>query len=227
MTLVVQVFAGAAARLGDRLELAVEPPVAAGAVREALAAAYPDHAALLARCSLAVDGEVAEAATTVPPGAEVALLPPFAGGSAAPRAFVDVCAPPLPTAEALAAIADPKAGAQVVFLGTVRDHSASEPAVQRLEYSAYDAMARKVLAELVEEAAAKWPELRGVALVHAVGALEIGQPTILVACSAPHRDVAYAANRHLLEQVKTRVPVWKREVGASGVRWIGLDDHDH
>ncbi len=229
MNVEVRLFAAAAEALGPRTRVAVDEPATVGAVRDALIAAHPEHAALLAQCSLALDREIVRETAEVPDGAEVALLPPFAGGSHAfddsqgPRTIVGVQAPPLPVAETLEALGEPGAGGHVVFLGTVRDHSATTEQVAELTYAAYEDMAREVLATIAAELAEAWPGLRGIALIHSIGALPVGAHTVLVVTSAAHRDDAYAANRHALEQLKARVPVWKHERDRTGsARWIGV-----
>jgi molybdopterin synthase catalytic subunit len=121
--------------------------------------------------------------------------------------------------EALGAVGSPDAGGTVAFVGTVRAEGGQ---VERLEYSAYEAMAERVLLEVAGEAAAKWP-LEGVAVLHGVGDLGVGERTVVVACSAPHRAEAFDACRHVLDEVKRRVPVWKKEMGPAGQRWIGMD----
>ena len=131
--------------------------------------------------------------------------------------------PPLPVETTLAAITGPSAGATVSFLGTVRDHSPELDQVERLEYSAYGEMAEKVLDEIAGEVAERWPDLTGLALLHSVGDLPVGAHTVLVACSAPHRGEAFEAARHALEELKARVPIWKREVAPGAARWVGFD----
>jgi molybdopterin synthase catalytic subunit len=124
--------------------------------------------------------------------------------------------------EALKAVTAPDAGGTVVFLGTVRDHSDDMDRVDRLEYSAYREMAEKVLREVAEEATGRWP-LMGVAVLHGVGDLSIGDHTVVVACSASHRGEAFEASRFVIDEVKRRVPIWKKEVGPGGERWVGLE----
>jgi molybdopterin synthase catalytic subunit len=126
----------------------------------------------------------------------------------------------------LEAIGAPDVGAVVSFLGTVRDHAPDLDRVVRLDYSAYDAMAERELERIAAELRVAHAEVRGLALVHAVGELPVGAHTILVAVSSPHRDVAFDACRAALEAVKSRVPVFKREVTAEGAhRWVGLEPH--
>jgi molybdopterin synthase catalytic subunit len=229
MSVTVRCYAAAAEQLGPKVQLDVGTPSTAGQIRAALVAAHPDAAELIGQCRLAVDLDIAGTDTPVHDDSEIALLPPFAGGSrgeaddeAAPAVVIDVRAPPLAVEEVLAAIAHPAAGAQAVFLGRVRDHSSGDPAVHRLDYSAYEPMARQVMTTIADETRARWPSVCGIALLHAVGELAVGAHSVLVACSSPHRAEAYQANQHALEQLKARVPVWKREVGSRGSRWVNL-----
>lgn len=125
---------------------------------------------------------------------------------------------PIDVAAVLASVADAAHGAVASFVGHVRDHHGGR-AVVRLEYSAYDAMAEAETARIVAEAEARWPAR--VAVVHRVGALAIGDVAVVVAAGAAHRDAAFAAARHAIEEVKRRVPIWKKEYYADGsVAWV-------
>lgn len=222
MRVTARLFGALADRVGQAyLELDLPDGATAATLRDAAAAANPAVRELVNRVSVAVNHEVVAADHPVRPGDEVALLPPVAGGEA--TVVTGLRAPPLPVEEAVAAVAHPSAGATVVFLGTVRDHSAGMDEVQRLDYSAYEEMASGVLDEVAAEVAARWQQVTGVAILHAVGKLEVGAHTVLVACSAPHRGIAFDACRHALEQTKQRVPVWKHEHGPAGSRWVGAD----
>ena len=121
--------------------------------------------------------------------------------------------------EALTFVADPGAGATCTFLGTVRDHS-SGGSVTGLTYEAWDEMAIRRLEELGEELFAAWP-LCKVALVHRSGELSIGEVSVAIAISAPHRAEAFEACRHAIERLKQDVPIWKKEHLASGdADWV-------
>jgi molybdopterin synthase catalytic subunit len=125
---------------------------------------------------------------------------------------------PIDTGALLASVAAPERGGVAVFLGLVRDHHAGR-AVLRLEYSAYAPMAELVCGEVVREAAARWPA--AVALAHRVGALAIGDAAVTVVAAAAHRDAAFDACRYVIEEVKRRAPIWKREYYADGtVAWV-------
>jgi MoaE-MoaD fusion protein len=249
MRLQVRLFGGLAAHAGvSRVEVEVAEEATAGDLPSAVAAHVPQIAAMLSGVKVAVDLEVADPTVPLAGAREVALLPPVAGGArehAAPSpdetpaalpAVVEVdgvatvtglLAPPLPIEDALAAIARADVGGIVSFLGTVRDHAPDLPGVVGLDYSAYPQMAEKTLADIAAEIVAEHPEIRGVALLHAVGELAVGEHTILVACAAAHRGPAFDACRDALERVKDRTPVWKRERTADGdTRWVGLHAPD-
>ena len=109
-------------------------------------------------------------------------------------------------------------GAVVTFLGTVRNHHDGRE-VERLEYSAYGPMAELECERIRVEAEQQWGAV--VALEHRIGALGIGDVSVAIAAAAPHRDEAFAACRHVIEQLKLRVPIWKREHFADGtVEWV-------
>lgn len=226
MRVTVRLFGVLAERAGqNRLELDLPDVATAGMLREAAADHNPAVRDLLDRVSVAVNHEVVAADHPVRSGDEIALLPPVAGGGS--TVLTGLRAPPLPVEEVTAAVAHPAAGATVVFLGTVRDHSRGMDTVQRLDYSAYEEMATRVLDAVAAEVTARWPQVTGVAILHAIGKLEVGAHTVLVACSAPHRDTAFDACRHALELAKERVPVWKHEHGPEGSRWVGVDPDEH
>jgi molybdopterin synthase catalytic subunit len=136
-----------------------------------------------------------------------------------PQASIRVTAEPLSVDEALASVADPGAGGTCVFVGTVRDHSDAGD-VTALRYEAWDELAVKRLEELAEEMLEKWP-LRKVAIHHRTGDLAIGEASVVIACSAPHRADAFEACRHGIERLKQDVPIWKKEALVSGdSHWV-------
>jgi len=113
----------------------------------------------------------------------------------------------------------PDCGAVVLFSGTVRDHAEGRDDVTHLEYEAYDEMVVPKLTEIVAETRARWPDVGRVALVHRVGRLDLGESSVVAAVSAPHRPEAFAAARFAIDALKVSVPVWKREIWASGSDW--------
>ena len=135
------------------------------------------------------------------------------------RASIRVTAEPLSVDGVLSTVADPGAGGTCVFVGTVRDRSDAGD-VTGLRYEAWDALAVKRLDELAAEMLEKWP-LRRVAIHHRTGDLAVGDASVVIACSAPHRADAFEACRHAIERLKQDVPIWKREALVSGEsHWV-------
>ena len=121
--------------------------------------------------------------------------------------------------ETLAFVADPGAGGTCVFVGTVRDHSAAGD-VTGLRYEAWDELAERRLSELATELTTGW-DLRKVAILHRTGDLSIGEASVVIAVSAPHRPEAFEACRHAIERLKEDVPIWKKEALTSGeAQWV-------
>jgi molybdopterin synthase catalytic subunit len=126
---------------------------------------------------------------------------------------------PLDLTALVARVEAPEHGAVTSFLGLVRNHHGGRE-VARLEYSAYSAMAEAECARIVAEAEARWPVR--IALEHRIGALAIGDAAVAIAAGAAHREEAFAACRFVIEEVKRRVPIWKKEFYADGtIEWVG------
>jgi len=139
--------------------------------------------------------------------------------SVAERSWVRVTAEPLSVDQALAFVADPGAGGTCVFVGTVRDHSDAGD-VTELTYEAWDELAVERLRDLAGQMLDGWPT-RKVALLHRTGHLGVGEASVVVAASAPHRAEAFEACRHGIEQLKRDVPIWKKESLSSGdAHWV-------
>ena len=138
-----------------------------------------------------------------------------------PTIAVAISAQPLSAERALEAVRRNDCGAVVLFLGTVRDIT-GEQVTQRLDYSAYQAMAEKELYGLCQEAAERFA-LGAMVVEHRVGTLEPGEIAVVVAASSAHRDGAFQAARFLIDQTKERVPLWKKEFGPDGTAWIEGD----
>lgn len=120
--------------------------------------------------------------------------------------------------EAIAAVESPEAGAINVFLGVVRNNNLGRQ-VQYLEYDAYPSMAEKVMREIASEAKERF-ELEDVAVLHRTGRLEIGEASLLIAVSCGHRAKSFEGGHWLVNEIKKRVPVWKKEVWSDGESWI-------
>jgi len=116
----------------------------------------------------------------------------------------------------------PSCGATALFLGTVRDHSVGKEGVTHLEYEAYDDVAVDKIGEIVGEARERW-DLERVAAVHRVGSLAVGETSVAVAVGSGHREEAFAAARYVIDELKARVPVWKKEHWPGGAEWVRED----
>jgi MoaE-MoaD fusion protein len=146
-------------------------------------------------------------------GDEVAVIPPVSGGN------FRLSGDPLSVDDAVAEVRDDSAGAIATFIGTTRAHSRGRD-VLYLEYEAYEGMAEQVMADLAG-ALTRRHELCKVAIHHRVGRVDIGETSVVIAASAPHRAAALAACRDAIEELKTSVPLWKKETYVGGEEWIG------
>ena len=130
---------------------------------------------------------------------------------------------PLRIADAIERVSSPEAGGIGVFVGTVRVSAAAtdrDQAVVRLEYEAHPTLALEKLEEVVSDATTKW-ELTHVVAWHRGGACDVGEPTVVIACSATHRAPALEATRWIIDALKATVPIWKKEIYADGSSWVG------
>jgi molybdopterin synthase catalytic subunit/molybdopterin converting factor small subunit len=146
-------------------------------------------------------------------GDEVALIPPVSGGA------FRLTEEPIDVGAVVAEAADEGAGAVATFLGTVRNRSRDRE-VLHLEYEVYEGMAEKVMAEIADSLRAKY-DLCAVAITHRVGRVAIGETSVAIAVSAPHREDALAACKEAIDTLKAEVPLWKKEVYEGGEEWIG------
>lgn len=206
-------------RIG-RDEEALELPAGA-TVRDAIEALAGRHAAVAAlrgkfRC--AVNQDFADDDRVLVDRDELALIPPVAGGSDARH--VQLLAEPLSLDRCVAAVRGPGMGGLVTFTGMVRRHSRGVT-VDHLEYEAYAPMAVREMTRLCDEIEAEIAGTR-LAVEHRVGRLEIGDVAVVIAAAAPHRAEAFAACRAMIDRLKDRVPIWKKEVGEDGAEWVGL-----
>ena len=126
---------------------------------------------------------------------------------------------PIAIDDLMSAVADPRAGAVVLFVGTTRDHNEGRH-VERLEYEAYAGMAEREIEKIAAEARARWP-IAHLAVVHRTGVVPIGQASVAIAASSAHRADAFAAARFAIDRLKEVVPIWKKEFFEGGAVWIG------
>jgi molybdopterin converting factor subunit 1 len=178
----------------------------------------PDHGTVRA----AVNQEFAAWDAVLAEGDEVAFIPPVSGGSGDVGALFELTDQPLDPRRLEAAVVRSGAGAICTFTGVVRDNSRGHPTV-RLEYEAYPGMAEAQMRVIAAEIAERWPEAR-VAMAHRTGVLEIGEASVVVSVSCPHRGDAIAACKWGIDRLKESVPVWKKEFFEGGEVWIEGDE---
>jgi molybdopterin synthase catalytic subunit len=161
----------------------------------------------------AVNRRYAERTSELSDGDEVALIPPVSGGA------FRLSETPLSQDAVVDEVARDDAGAIATFIGTTRAQSRGK-SVQYLEYEAYAGMAEDVMAEIAAALRARYTLLE-IAIHHRTGRVEIGEPSVVIAVSAPHRHDALAACKDAIDTLKERVPLWKKEVYEGGEEWIG------
>jgi molybdopterin synthase catalytic subunit/molybdopterin converting factor small subunit len=161
----------------------------------------------------AVNRSYADRETKLADGDEVALIPPVSGGA------YRLTEEPIDPAAVIREVSDPRAGGIATFIGTTRVHSRGRT-VHYLDYEAYGGMAEQVMAEIADDLKRKH-DLCEVAITHRVGRVDIGELSVVIAVSAPHRAAALAACREAIDTLKQTVPLWKKEVYEGGEEWIG------
>jgi molybdopterin synthase catalytic subunit len=225
VTVSVRLFSILRERAGrDRVELQLDDGATVADALEALAR-LPSLSDVLGRLpvQLAVNRGYATAATPLAEEDELALIPPLSGGAGrsagvdrtqavaeAPRVHTAVVDDALELATLAEFVRDDRAGAIVTFQGVTRD-------VSRLDYEAYREMAGERIAAIARDCAGRHG-LCALAAEHRVGPVALGEPSVIVAASAPHRDEAFAAARETIDRIKSEAPIWKVEVDAAGAR---------
>jgi MoaE-MoaD fusion protein len=183
----------------------------------ALEARHDSVRALRGKYRVAVNQDMVDGDPALADGDEVVLIPPVAGGG---DRHVRLLGEPLSLDRVVAAVSGPDAGGVVTFTGAVRKQSHGAT-IDHLEYEAYGPMAVKVMAALVAEIEAELPGVR-LAVEHRTGSLAVGEIAVVIAAAAPHRAEAFTACRAMIDRLKDRVPIWKKEFGDDGAVWVGL-----
>ena len=161
----------------------------------------------------AVNKQYATREVELADGDEVALIPPVSGG-----AFL-LSDEPISLDRVVDEVRSDEAGAIATFTGTTRVHSRGRT-VTHLDYEAYEGMAEQVMEQIADDLRGRY-ELTGIAIHHRIGRVSIGETSVLIAVSAPHRQDALAACKDAIDELKERVPLWKKEVYDDGEEWIG------
>lgn len=132
--------------------------------------------------------------------------------------MISITKDPIDLCQILVATKDRSAGGAVLFIGSVRDHNEKGP-VSEIYYEAYKEMAEDKIAEIEREVREKW-DIKKFVAIHRIGNLKIGEPSVAVAVSSEHRKEAFEACKYAIDEIKTKVPIWKKEISDSGVAWV-------
>jgi molybdopterin synthase catalytic subunit len=190
-------------------------------VYDALLHRHPDLESSRDAVRPALNEEFAAWDAVVAQGDEVTFIPPVSGGANAVGVMFEITTEPLDARRAERAVTHARAGGICTFTGIVRDNSRGRT-VTHLEYEAFESMALMQMRKIADEIAQRWPDAR-VAMIHRTGRLEIGEPSVVVSASAPHRAEAIEACRWGIDRLKESVPIWKKEHAADGTFWIEGD----
>ena len=224
MVITVLLFATLKDRAGAN-QLKLTLPIGSSLIdlRNVLAANYPALAESLPTAVAAINQEFAFGTESIREGDEVAFFPPVSGGQAWPEIY-RVAGEPIDLNALTQAITSPATGAVCLFSGAVRGETNASGELIRtslLKYEAYESMALAKMKQVAAEIRARWPLVQGIAIVQRVGQLEVGEPTVLIACAAAHRDQGcFEAARYGIDRLKEIVPVWKKEIGPDGSAWV-------
>jgi MoaE-MoaD fusion protein len=220
--------------LAGTRQTSIELPEGAsvGDAKALLVEKYPALERAMDTTVVAVNREFAPDEDLLPPGAEIAIFPPVSGGSdgnepESPTIF-SITEAEIDLNHLLSQITLPESGAACLFTGTVRGKTQrGDPhETSYLEYEAFQPMAEGKMRQVAGEIRSRWPEVQGVAIVQRIGKLMPGTPTVLIACTAAHRDTGvFEAARYGIDRLKEIVPVWKKEVGPDGEAWVEGDYH--
>lgn len=195
-------------------------------VRAQVAEQYPALSQAIASALAAVNQEYVFSGHVIQPTDEIAFFPPVSGGSTEntwPETYL-LADQPISLDDLTDQIVTPATGAVALFSGYVRGKTQQDSGIletDHLEYEAYEPMAIGKMKQVANEIRQQWPLVQGIAIVQRVGILQVGQPTVLIACAAGHRDQGcFEAARYGIDRLKEIVPVWKKEVGTSGQQWV-------
>jgi MoaE-MoaD fusion protein len=192
-------------------------------LKQRLAEIYPGLAGQTGAMLVSVNKEFAFDEDELPEGAEAAVFPPVSGGAGEFPTVYAITNDDLDLDELLERITLPSTGAAAIFTGMVRGVTERGEAHETvyLEYEAYAPMAEAKMQQVAEEMRARWSTLQGIAIVQRIGRLYPRTPTVLIACTAAHRDTGvFEAARYGIDRLKEIVPVWKKEVGPHGEEWV-------
>lgn len=229
----VHCFAGLGELIGQAVATveADRASISAAELKGMMAVRYPHAAQAVLRAFVAVNQQYAADDRMIAPQDELALIPPVSGGDGTSASSAGtgpvrsgdgrfaLMYEPISVEAVSGAVAHPDHGAALLFIGTTREHTNGKRTMQ-LDYEAYVPMALKMLQSIGEEIAARWPGTL-TAIAHRLGTVPVGEASVVIAVSSPHRPGCYDASRYAIERLKQRVPIWKKEIWEDGSEWVG------
>ena len=207
--------------------LEVEPGTSLGAVFDHYASRFPQLRGLRSSIVLAANQEFSDSSRLLQDGDEIALLPPVSGGSTGPWThvierpgghFYALTRQPIDAASLMRQMLRGEDGAVIDFEGVVRNNTKGRQTLY-LDYECYEAMAVKTMAELGDDIAARY-SIGRIAMVHRLGRMEIGETSVAIVVTSPHRKPAFEAALEGINRLKQRVPIWKKEYFVDGEVWV-------
>ena len=223
MIVKVKLFAMLKESLGDEVELQVPEPATVSSLMRRFVEEYPQFKHAAASLNVAVDHTYSPGDQPIAEGQEVAIIPPVSGGGGEgggekSGALHEMADEPIDLNTLVAKVASPRAGGIATFLGVVRDNSLGRK-VLYLYYEAYPPMAVKEMARVETAVRERW-EIEAIAITHRTGRLEIGEASVAIAVSSPHRKESIEACHFAIDRLKQTVPAWKKEYWEGGEIWI-------
>jgi molybdopterin converting factor subunit 1 len=222
----ILLFASLKDRIGmGELEINLNQGTTVAGLKELLTSKFSEHAHLIRSALVSVNQEFAFDGDFIPEGAEIGLFPPVSGGTDSLticRVTVDV----IDLDALVSQISTEKTGAVCIFTGIVRGKTTRGDShdTALLEYEAYVPMAQTKMEQVAGEIRERWPTVEGIIIVQRIGRLAAGTPTVIIACSASHRDTGvFEAARYGIDRLKEIVPIWKKEIGPLGEEWVEGD----
>jgi molybdopterin synthase catalytic subunit len=195
-------------------------------IKKILIQKYPILSEKLKNCLTAIDRKYENDSTRAIAGSEVAFFPPVSGGSF-PPSNIRITKDPIDSNEIISKLCNSNTGAVDVFIGVVREQTERATGrftTKQLEYEAFEAMAIEKMVLIEAEIRQKWKEIEGIAIIQRIGLLTPGTPSVIIACSASHRNSGvFEATRYAIDRLKQIVPVWKKEISKDGEEWIEGD----
>lgn len=217
-------FATLRDRAGTRsMELEIPANLTVQGLKDKLSNEYPNLKDSMSSVLITINREYAFDEAVIPPNAEIAMFPPVSGGMMEFPTIFSITEEEIDLNDLLAKITMTSTGAAAIFAGMVRGETKRGDAheTEYLEYEAYIPMAEAKMKQVADEIRARWPIVEGIAIVQRIGRLYPKTPTVLIACTAAHRDTGvFDAARYGIDRLKEIVPIWKREVSPDGEFWV-------